>query len=665
MHETTMIFDITLIFVAALVGGFLAERLRQSPIVGYILGGLLVGPYTTGLVGDLVLIQNFADIGVVLLMFTLGVEFSVRRLAPMRTIALGGGIAQILILVGAGAAMGLLLGMDLAASVYLGCILSISSTMIVMRVLGDLGDQGSFHGQVMLGWLIVQDMAVILMVALLPVLVRSGEGSAMAAFRPLLIAIVFVLVILWLAQRLVPRIMERAAKLSNPDVFLLLALSMGLGIAFLSERAGLSLSLGAFLAGLVISESDFAHEVMGKILSLRDAFVIVFFVSVGLLIDPYNLLTEWHLFLLLLFGVLLLKFLVFFGTGLLFGLHSRPAFLAAAGMIQIGEFSFVMARLGLDNGLVSPGLYNAILASAIISILLTPLFMRRAPVWYHHLSRLPRLQRWLKTPPLAAEEGCGELQDHIILIGYGRVGRNVGLGVLQLALPLVVVEYSQPVINSLADRSIPYVFGDAANPVVLAQTRPERARLAVLTMPDAIQNRWTIQHLRSLNPRLIIIARAHTAWERDILHSAGATDVVQPEAEAGLQMVRRMIRHLDIPADIITEYLNTIYYADYRNIVDSIYPRPMETLRLREYHLKKGTPLDGNTLACSRIREDTGCSVVAIRRPGGQVVHNPHSREKMRVGDRLLVMGTEPQLVDFYRTKVRLTDESDISVDNN
>lgn len=653
MHEQTFIVDITLIFVSALLGGFLAERLRQSPIVGYILGGLMVGPYTTGLVQDLALVQNFADIGVVLLMFTLGVEFSLRRLAPVRHIALGGGIAQILLLVAVGAALGLLLGMELSASIYMGCIISISSTMIVMRVLADLGDQGSFHGQVMLGWLIVQDMAVIIMVALLPVLSHSGGANIMDSLKSLLVAVVFIALMLWLAQKMVPRIMERAANLSNPDVFLLLALSMGLGIAFLSERAGLSLSLGAFLAGLVISESAFVHEVMGKVLSLRDAFVIIFFVSVGLLIDPHSLLADWPLFLLLLVCVLFIKFVIFLGTGILFGLHSRPAFIAASGMIQIGEFSFVMAHLGLGNGLVDQSLYNAILAAAIVSILLTPLVMRRAPAWYNQVVRIPILKKWLKTPPISMEEGCEDLRDHIILIGYGRVGRNVGLGLRKLALPMVVVEYNQPVINHLAEQDIPYVFGDAANPVVLTHTRPEQAQMAILTMPDAIQNRLAIQHLRSLNPRLTIIARAHTAWERDILHSAGATDVVQPEAEAGLQMVRRMIRHLDIPSDIISDYLNTIYYADYRNIVDSIFPRPAETLRLREFHLKAGTPLNGNTLACSRIREEIGCSVVAIRHPDGRVVHNPHSSERMQEGDRLLVMGTEGQLVEFCRMKVQ------------
>ena len=494
---------------------------------------------------------------------------------------------------------------------------------------------------------------------------KADTDNAVAAFRPLVIAILLVIIMLWLAQKLIPRIMERAANLSNPDVFLLLALSMGLGIAVLSEWAGLSLSLGAFLAGLVISESDFAHEVMGKILSLRDAFVIVFFVSVGLLIDPWGLMAEWRLFLMLLGCVLLLKFLVFFGTGMFFGLHSRPAFIAAAGMIQIGEFSFVMARLGLDYGLVTAGLYNAILAAAIISILATPLVMRRAPNWYNELARVPMLKIWLKTPLLAMEEGCDDLQDHIILLGYGRVGRNVGLGVRKLGLPMVVVEYSQPVINRLTEQNIPYVFGDAANPVVLSHTRPEKARMAILTMPDAIQNRWAIQHLRSLNPRLTIIARAHTAWERDTLHSAGATDVVQPEAEAGLQMVRRMIRHLDIPADVIADYLNTIYYADYRNIVDSIFPRPAETMRLREFYLKGPSPLDGLTLACSQIREETGCNVVAIRHASGEVIHNPHSRETIHAGDRLMVMGTETQLVEFFRLKVRMADESNIPMDDN
>ncbi len=662
MHGTSMILDITLIFAAALVGGFLAERLRQSPIVGYIVGGMLVGPYTTGWVGDLALIQNFADIGVVLLMFTLGIDFSMGRLAPVRNIAVAGGSLQIVLLASAGTALGLLLGQELPQAVFLGFMLSVSSTMIVMRVLGELGDQGSYHGQVMLGWLIVQDMAVILMVAMLPVLSSGASWEPREGLQTLGTAMVFLVVMLWLAQKLVPRIMDKAAELSNPDVFLLLALSMGLGIAFLSEWIGLSLSLGAFLAGLVISESDFAHEVMGKVLSLRDAFVIIFFVSVGLLINPFSLLDNLPLFFIILGVIVILKFLVFYVVGLVFGLHSQPAFVAAIGMIQIGEFSFIMARLGLDNGLVSAALYNAILAAGIVSILITPFALRRAPGWYHSLVQVPFLSRRLKRPSFSEAEGCEELQNHVILIGYGRVGRNVGLGARKLGLPLVIVEYSQQIIRGLTEQSIPYVFGDAASPVVLGHARPEKAIIAVITLPDAIQSRMAINHLRTMNPGLTIIARGHTAWERDILRAAGATDVVQPEAEAGLQMVRRMVRHLDIPADRITEYLNTIYYSDYRNIVDSIFPRPGETMRVREFFLKAYSPLKGLTLEESRIREETGCSVVAIRKKSGKLVHNPHSYEALETGDLLMVMGTEAQLVDFYHLKVRQENESDISV---
>ncbi|HNX92706.1 MAG TPA: cation:proton antiporter, partial [Syntrophomonas sp.] len=275
MAETSMLFNIAIIFIAALIGGMIAEALKQSPLIGYMLGGILAGPYVTGMISDLELIQGFADIGVILLMFTLGIEFSLERLSSIKGYAVGGGLLQVVVVVLLSVLLGRYMGLSTYEAVFLGCTLSISSTMIVLRVLNDHGEMNSLHGQLMVGILIVQDLIVIVMVSVLPDLQTFSPEIVPQLIKSLLAAAVIIAAVLYLAPKIIPLLLERAAQGNNNDIFLILALSMGLGVALLAQAMGLSVSLGAFLAGLLITESDYAHEILGKVISLRDAFVIL------------------------------------------------------------------------------------------------------------------------------------------------------------------------------------------------------------------------------------------------------------------------------------------------------------------------------------------------------------------------------------------------------
>lgn len=647
MANTSIIMDITLIFIAALGGGLIAERLKQSPLIGYILGGILVGPYVTGGVSNLPMVNSFADIGIILLMFTLGIEFSLKRLERVRKIALLGGFLQIAALVIIGLGTGQLMGLNVWGSVFLGCTLSISSTMIVMRVLGDQGEVDSVPGQIMLGMLIVQDLAVILMVAMLPKLPELSQGNFLHILTPLVIALAVVAVMLYLAEKIVPVIMKRAAQASNNDVFLLFALSAGLGVALLSEATGLSLSLGAFLAGLLISESDYAHEIMGKIISLRDAFVVIFFVSVGMLINPSRLFTDIEHLLGILTIIIPVKFLVFFSITRLFKYHSRIAFTVGTGMMQIGEFSFVMARLGLDHGLISEGLYNLILASALISIMLTPIFMRKSPAWYQRLYNISRLRRLLPDEDLEENESRESLSGHIILCGYGRMGSHVSIGLKQLNLPLIVIEYDHAAIDELIRQGIPYIYGDASSEIVLKQAYPQRALMAILTLPDAITSRQTILQLKRLNPDLVFLARANNQWQAQILDQAGANEIIQPEAEAGFQMLRYLILNLKLPVEQVNRFLEQLFYMDYQKIASQTGYASARPIRMKEFKIDQASSLRGISLRDSGIREKSGCNVVTIRKENGEIIFNPTSREIIQEGDYLVIMGDDVQLANF------------------
>lgn len=645
MENTAIVFNLTVIFLAALVGGSIAESLKQSPVIGYILGGLLVGPYTTGLVTDLQMVNSLANLGIILLMFTLGIEFSLSRLARVKRIAIFGGAVQIMIIIGLGMIAAEMLGFSWYQAFFLGCILSVSSTMIVLRVLDEQGEMNSLHGQIMMGILIVQDLAVVLMVSVLPNLKTASGQSALPVLASLGKAVIFVTLMVFLAQKVVPALLERSARRSNNDIFLLLALSLGLGIALGSQAMGLSLSLGAFMAGLVVSESEYAHEIIGKVVSLRDAFVVIFFVSVGLLIDPKGLLGNWLELAVILAVIFIGKFTALFCLTRAFGFHSRVAFAVGMGMMQTGEFSFVMAKMGMDNGLISARLYNLVLASALISIILTPTFMRASDVCYDRLQSL-RFLSWFM-PDLETDDTHTDdsLQNHVILLGCGRMGRSVADGINRLNLPLIVVDYDYAAIKYLAGRKIDCIYGDASNPLVLEQAHPRQAILAVSALPDAFHSRQAILHLHRLNPGLVILVRAHNQWQKEMLKEAGATAVVQPESEAGFQMVRQIILNMELSDETVQRYLDSMYHADYDRVLRErgFEPVPREQLRAEEFQIE-GSPLIGLSLKESGIRETTGCNIAAIHRSNGDMIVNPPSHEIIDEGDILIAMGKAIEL---------------------
>lgn len=648
---TSIVFDTLMVFLAALGGGWIAERLRQSPVLGYILGGILVGPYVLGLVHDLNLLQDFAEIGIILLMFTVGIDFSLSRMENIKRIALLGGALQIsgVVLICCGVCY--LAGISLYQSFFLGCVAAVSSTMIVLRILGEQGESNSPHGQIMLGILIVQDLAVILMVSLLPELHQASLANIPQLILSVVKSLLFILFIIYLAQKISPLIFRYAAKGNNNDVFLILALTMGLGIALLSHALGLSVALGAFLAGLVISESEYAHEILGKINSLRDAFVILFFVAVGMLIDPLALLSNIHFLIILLLVIIPGKFLLLFLIVKLLGYHSRIAFLVGMGMMQTGEFSFVMAKLGLDESLISPDIYNLILASSIISILLTPLFIKIAPSFYLEISRTWLWQKlFLEADLEESEIDSSGLRDHVILAGYGRVGKNIGQGLQQIGLDFIAIDYDYHSIRNLSDAGIPYLYGDASNEVLLAQARPDLARLAIVALPDIFSNRRATYNLLKLNPNLVILARAHNEWEKEILYQQGAAEVIQPEMEAGLQLMRYLILHLNLPLEEVDKYLETLYIKDHEAMIShkkEIIAKRERNLKVREFLVAANSPFMGKKLIDSMIREKTGCSVVTIKKADGELLLNPSSKETLGKGDLVVVMGDSRQILRF------------------
>jgi monovalent cation:H+ antiporter-2, CPA2 family len=554
--DTRLFTDIATILVVALTGGMIAHRLGQPVILGYLLAGVALGPHTPGITVRPQSVQTVAEFGVALLMFAVGLEFSLRDLAPIRHLAVWGGLLQIALTTALGFALGyFLLGWEWYPSLFLGTILAISSTMIVMKLLGERGELQSRHGLVMLGILIVQDLAVVVMVALLPPLADLERLSLMAVGISLLTVVCYLALAILLSLRLVPWVLRSVAATRSRELVILTSAGICFGAAIGTHQLGFSVALGAFIAGLVISESEFSHEVLADMIPLRDLFASLFFVSIGMIFDPAFLLRQWPAVLLITAAIVVGKAAIVAGVVSGFGYHPRVAVTVGLGLAQIGEFSFVMAKLGLNRGLVSPHFYSLVISAALVTIFATPFLVGAAPRLVTPLSRLLRRSEEVTD---TAEQVTEPPQGHVVICGYGRVGGQVGAALEELGVPFSVVDYDRGVIDGLRARGVPAIYGDASHPEVLAHVHAESAGTAVVTVPDLFAAHLVVRRLRATNPELPIVARAHTEGDLDALRREGANEVVLPEFEAGLEVLRYALFHHPRLTSGAAEYVDAL-----------------------------------------------------------------------------------------------------------
>ena len=556
LHETALIAIISVGFGLAFVFGFLAAHLRLPPLVGYLVAGVVVGPFTPGFVAEAGLARQLAEIGVILLMFGVGVHFSLRDLLAVRRVALPGAVVQIAVAATAGALLARWWGWAWGASAVFGLALSVASTVVLLRTLEERGILDSVDGRIAVGWLIVQDLAMVLAVVLLPVL-AGGAGTAASA-QPiwasvgitLLKVAVFIALMLFVGTRAVPWLLARVARTGSRELFTLSVLAVALGIAVgAAALFGVSFALGAFFAGVVISESDLSHQAAAEALPLQDAFAVLFFVSVGMLVDP--LIVVRHPFAL----AATLVVIVFgnavpaFALALLFGYPVRTALSLAAGLGQIGEFSFIIAGIGLTLGLLPVEGHALILAAALLSIIVNPLLFRAVFPIEHWLRRRPLLLSVLERPPsrlleLSSVEEDG-LRDHAVIVGFGRVGGTIGRAFDRAGIPYVVVESNRVWVEELRARGVAVLFGDASRPGILEHARVDRARLLVVATPGAYRTREMLRLARKENPHIDSVARTHSEAEQRFLEAHGIGLAVMGERELALGMARYALRDWD------------------------------------------------------------------------------------------------------------------------
>lgn len=554
-QETNLIVSITVALVAAFLGGVVAARLGVPTIVGYMLAGMVLGPFTPGPVGNVRIASALAEIGVVLLMFGVGIHFSLRDLLTVRGIAVPGALGLIAVATALGTGLALQWGWKPGAGLVFGLALSVASTVVLVRALAEWKLLDTVHGRVAVGWLIVEDLFTVFVLVLLPALAvalggearaglaaRVGGGNLLPALGLALgKTVAFVAVMIFVGGRLVPWLLVQAARTGSRELFTLSVLAVALGIAVGSAKLfGVSLALGAFLAGLVISESDLSHQAAADALPMRDAFAVLFFLSIGMLFDPRLLLHGADQVLAVL-ALILVSRAVAVPVVLLLGWPLRTALVVGAGRAQIGEFSFIVAALGQSLGLLSERGFQLIIAVSLLSIMLNPLMFRAIGPLEHWLRQRPRVNtlRERRSGRLIGlpEEVEEALRDHAVIIGYGRVGSLIGELLDQHSVPHVVVELNRRRVEELRRRGLPAIYGDAANPTLLTHAHIDRARVLVVAIPDAPAARLIVDYARRLRPDLDIIVRTHsdTEW-RYMRERVG--EAVLGEREAALEMAR-------------------------------------------------------------------------------------------------------------------------------
>ncbi len=559
-HDVPLITTIAAALGLALIMGFVAARLKLPALVGYLIAGIIIGPATPGFVADVELSNQLAEIGVMLLMFGVGLHFSLDDLLAVRRIALPGAIVQIAVATLFGIGVTALWGWSLAAGVVFGLALSVASTVVLLRALEDRGVLESVNGRIAVGWLVVEDLVMVLVLVLLPPLsVWLGGNSAVPAegtgdqslLTTLVLTLgrvsVFIALMLVVGRRLFPWLLWQIARTGSRELFTLCVIAAAVGIAYGSaELFGVSFALGAFFAGMVMRESPLSYRAAEESLPLRDAFSVLFFVSVGMLFDP-NVIINQPLKLLEVLAIIVFgKSLAAFFLVLLFRYPLNTALTVSASLAQIGEFSFILASLGVSLGLLPTEGQSLILAGAIISIALNPLVFRAidpAQVWIRARSKLAQT---LERPddPLAVlpmTVDLNRLTGQVVLVGYGRVGRRIGEALTANGISFVVAEENREIVEKLRESGVPAVSGDASEPTVLIQAHVHRARMLVIATPDTLDVRRMIEIARTVNPRIETVVRTHSEEEALLLEKENAGKVFLGEHELAIAMTRYVL----------------------------------------------------------------------------------------------------------------------------
>ena len=642
--------DIIILVLTSFFCGLVMQRLHQPLILGYIAAGVILGPYTGGMtISEIHDIELLAEIGVALLLFGLGLEFSLKDLKPVKYIALIGTPLQMILTICFGFLIGMAFGWEWKSALWFGSLISLSSTMVILKTLMNQGWLGTLSSKVMIGMLIVQDLAVVPLMIILPQLNHPATGLGILGLA-FVKAGAFLVSMFFIGTRLLPYLLRTIARLGSRELFILAITAIGLGVGYVTYMVGLSFAFGAFIAGMVLSESDYGHQALSDIIPLRDLFGLLFFASVGMLLDPRFLISHFPLIMLLVIVVSLGKGCIFAAISWLFRYRNVIPLAVGLGLFQVGEFSFVLARIGVSTESISSEFYNMFLTMAVVSMVLTPFISSQT-------SRLYSLKkRWIRHEPLESFNFPeNRLRHHVVIAGCGRMGFQVAKVLQRLSIPFVVVELDQLRVERAKSANFPVIYGDGGQEVVQEALNMGEAALLVVTIPGIVVARSIISHAKKANSRLKVVARISDPEFFGVFKELEVVDLIYPEFEAGLEMTRQVLLYLRIPVPEIQLHTENLRSELLSNAVNSGEEyRTLGQLRAAEQQfdlqwveINADNPLIGVSIAKAEIRKTTGVSVVGVIRDGN-LQANPEPSLCFRQDDLVAIIGAAAARQKFH-----------------
>jgi CPA2 family monovalent cation:H+ antiporter-2 len=650
-HSPPFLQDLLLLLLASVPIAFIFHRLRLPTIVGFMITGVLIGPHGLGLIKDVQAIEVLAEIGVALLLFTIGLEFSLRRMLEMRRLVLLGGGLQVSLTTLLVTAITYLLGRPLNEAVFFGFLFALSSTAIVLKSYIDRAEIDAPHGRAGVGILLFQDLSIVPMMLMIPILSGREGTSAARITLTLGIAIAAIAIIIFTARTVVPYLLYHIVRLRSPEVFVISVVLLILGTSWLTSQAGLSLALGAFIAGIVLSESEYSHQIVADILPFRDVFNSLFFISIGMLLILSALAGDILTVLAWVGALTLGKALIALAVLRLLGYSLRISTMTAVGLAQIGEFSFILAKAGLPQGLLSQLDYQRFLAASIISMIAAPFIIKAAPRIGYALQSVftPGALVDLSETSFNADEP--DMRGHVIIIGYGLNGRNLAKVLRRTGVPYLVMELNAEVVRQARDQGERIVYGDATRKEVLHHIRLEHARILVLAISDPMASRHTVWLARQMNPDIHIIVRTRYMSEISDLRELGANEVIPEEFETSIEIFSRVLREYGIARHVIQRQIAAIRSEGYQmlrvpslpvfdmtEIAEALKSASTETLFVEADSLAVG-----KSIAELKLRKKTGVTIIAITRQGHTQI-NPGPETTIQAEDVLVLLGGAEQI---------------------
>lgn len=643
MPEHTFLLELLILLVLALGSALIFTRLRLSPIIGYLVSGMIAGPYGLHLIQNVQDVGAIAEFGVILLLFTIGLEFSVSRLMRLKHLILGGGLAQMALSGAALIGLALALGVQMKAAIPLAMALVLSSTAIVLKLLNERGQIDTVHGRMALGILLAQDLAVVFFLIALPLIAGQALSFSLIAFSK----VAALLIGLFLFSRfLLQPLLLNILKSRSQELFRITILALILTTTWLTGEVGLSLELGAFLAGLALAESPYAHQALSDILPFRDTFLAIFFVSIGMLVNLQLVIAQWPLLLAATLAVIFIKFFAAALAALLCRSPLRVALLSGFLLFQAGEFSFVFLKGATDLALISDTTYQITLAVIALTMIATPIVAGQAEKWAAAIAAL------LGTPTKEIhpeiQEKTGNLTGHVLIAGYGLSGRNIGWILKQFNIPHLYLELNASNVQRGKRDGDFIIYGDATSRDLLVEVGIERAKALVLSINDPAAAARTISVARQLNPNFTILVRTRYVAELDHLHNLGADVVIPDEFEASLQLGNNLMRRFNMNEGRILHAISQLRQQHYNSMVAANAPAHglsvLDSGQLEYQAIPDDSPYLNASLAEIDLRNQAGVTVVGVIRKD-RTIYNPSASFRIEQGDTLMLLGNSDEVL--------------------